>query len=37
MTHPELKAPIEFEPKTLIETEQCKEIRKEDGTDMSLV
>ena len=33
----EMKAPIEFETETLIETEQCKEIRKEDGTEMSLV
>ena len=33
----DLKAPIAFETETLIETEQCKEIRKEDGTEMSLV
>ena len=33
----ELKGPIEFETETLIETEQCKEIIKEDVTEMSLV
>jgi hypothetical protein len=33
----ELKAPIEFETETLIETDQCKEIIKEDVTEMSFV
>ena len=33
----ELKAPIAFETETLIETEQCKEIIKEDVTEMSFV